>query len=421
MEVPGRTMAFALHLNSSFRACRYDAQAFIAGSGARRCVVPSPIPPATRFMLLSPLLSALFLSTGLVSAGAAIPKARADTPVATPSSPYPVAVSHSGDSGGFGFTNSQGTQYTATIHVNGVPFQVIVDTGSSDTWVDPLSAGVSLPPNLIPTGYNSTTPYGDNTVSTGPIVLANVTFGPYTVCNQAITLSFNSSADAGKPVNGLIGLGGYLQDGSTIYTSLANTSYAENGVSIIFNIFEHLPDLPNYMTFLMSRSSGGFTDGGLLTVSEVLSNLTDILQAPLLNSLSDEFWETTLDGLYLMGKPVLGGSQQENSGEASGPTWNRSAILDTGTTRITAPLSDVHEFYKHIPGASPMKIGDTTVMYRVPCDTKLNVTLSLRRRSKLPPTSHRYGLNWVQRHTRRIHLCRQHLLRERYTSLDSRG
>ena len=118
------------------------------------------------------------------------------------------------------------------------------------------------------------------------------------------------------------------------------------------------------MTFLMSRSSGGLTDGGLLTVcasrpwafrafvfscrvcvAEVLSNLTDILKAPLLNSLSDELWETTLDGVYLNGKLVLGGVQQGNLSEASGPAWNRSAILDTGTTRSTCILgSSCHDY-----------------------------------------------------------------------------
>ncbi|KAJ8473121.1 hypothetical protein ONZ51_g8065 [Trametes cubensis] len=302
-------------------------------------------------MLLSSLTQcALLLFAGLVSVRAATPNALAHTPRAAPSSPYPVAVSHSGDSGGFGFTNSRGhRRYWELRHVDRPAVCGCLPTPEPHTY-------------WLQLDHHHT---------------ANVTFGPYTVHNQAITLSFNSSVDAGKPVNGLIGLGGYIQDGSTIYTSLANTSFAENGVSIIFNIFEHLPELPNYMTFLMSRSSGGLTDGGLLTVSEVLSNLTDILKAPLLNSLSDELWETTLDGVYLNGKLVLGGVQQGNLSEASGPAWNRSAILDTGTTRITAPLSDVQEFYKNVPGASPITMGDSVIMYRVPCDTKLNVTFSL--------------------------------------------
>ncbi|KAI9070120.1 hypothetical protein FKP32DRAFT_1670651 [Trametes sanguinea] len=68
-------------------------------------------------------------------------------------------------------------------------------------------------------------------------------------------------------MNGLIGLAGYSQtNDSSIYTLLKNTSYAENGVPIIYNIFEHGPQLPNYMTFLTERGSQGFTDGGVLTI-----------------------------------------------------------------------------------------------------------------------------------------------------------
>ncbi|KAI0658111.1 aspartic peptidase domain-containing protein [Cubamyces menziesii] len=219
--------------------------------------------------------------------------------------------------------------------------------------------------------------YRDQTVSTGPIVLANVTFGPYTVYNQAIMLSINSSADAGTSSNGLIGLAGYIPDGSSIYTSLMNTSFAENGVPIVYNIFEHSPGLPNYMTFLLSRSSGGLTNGGLLTVSEVLSNLKDILKAPLLDSISPINWQTVLDGVYLNGKRLLGGKQYGNSTASPGTTWRRPALLDTGTTRIVAPLSDVEEFYKHIPGASRLQAEDGIALYRVPCETRLNVTLSL--------------------------------------------
>ena len=166
----------------------------------------------------------------------------------------------------------------------------------------------------------------------------------------------------------------YIPDGSSIYTSLMNTSFAENGVPIVYNasiglhsldsilahtytnilvqIFEHSPGLPNYMTFLLSRSSGGLTNGGLLTVcescscslrlssvshsiytAEVLSNLKDILKAPLLDSISPINWQTVLDGVYLNGKRLLGGKQYGNSTASPGTTWRRPALLDTGTTR----------------------------------------------------------------------------------------
>ena len=79
-----------------------------------------------------------------------------------------------------------------------------MDTGSADTWIDPDSIGGIVPPNVISTGMNSTTTYlcvisvhalwqllttycRDGTVSTGEIVLADVSFGPYTVKNQALS------------------------------------------------------------------------------------------------------------------------------------------------------------------------------------------------------------------------------------------
>ena len=42
--------------------------------------------------------------------------------------------------------------------MRGNDIQVVLDTGSSDTWIDIAAAGIT-PPNLIPTGVNSTTEY----------------------------------------------------------------------------------------------------------------------------------------------------------------------------------------------------------------------------------------------------------------------
>ncbi|KAI9056705.1 hypothetical protein FKP32DRAFT_1432266 [Trametes sanguinea] len=150
-------------------------------------------------------------------------------------SPYPVTVSRTNEDGGFNFTNGEGVLYSATIYVNGAPYQVQLDTGSSDTWIDPLSLGVTMPPDLIPTGLNSSTSYVDGSTSTGPVVLANITFGPYTVHNQAITIAYNGSQSVA--MNGLIGLAGYSQSqSSSVYDLLKNTSYAENAVPIIYNV-----------------------------------------------------------------------------------------------------------------------------------------------------------------------------------------
>ncbi|KAI0329759.1 acid protease [Cubamyces sp. BRFM 1775] len=325
-------------------------------------------------------LSFLSVASGLVASRATPLDARSDpSRRAAPSSPHPVSVSRSDNSAGFGFTNAEDVLYSATIHVNGVPYQVQLDTGSSDTWIDPLSLGVSpeLPPGLIETGVNSTTRYVDGSVSTGPIVLANVTFGPYTVYNQAITISYNGTGATGIIQNGLIGLAGYIKAGdSSVYTYLKNTSYAENGTPIVYNIFEHGPSLPSYTTFLMQRSSGGITDGGVFTVSEVLSNMTDVLNAPRFDAVLPDFWDTFMDGLYVNGKFVSGGSSYENSTEVQVPKGSTIANFDSGTSAIRGPALYAHAIYKDVPGAQLISDGSGVVQYSVPCNTKLNITWS---------------------------------------------
>ncbi|KAI0658113.1 aspartic peptidase domain-containing protein [Cubamyces menziesii] len=302
-------------------------------------------------MLFFSALSFLSVASGLLAAQATPLDARGNpSRRAAPSSPRPVSVSRSDSSAGFGFTNAEDAMYSATIYVNGVPYQVQLDTGSADTWIDPLSLGVSpeLPPGLIETGINST----DGTVSTGPIVLANVTFGPYTVYNQAVTISYNGTGSTRTLQNGLIGLAGYMKLGdSSIYTLLKNTSYAENGTPLVYNIFEHGPSLPSYTTFLMQRSSGGITDGGIFTVSEVLSNVTDVLNAPRFDSVLPDFWDTYLDGIYVNGKFVSGGSKYENSTEVHVPKGSTIANFDSGTTAIRGPELYAHAVYKDVPGA----------------------------------------------------------------------
>ncbi|KAI0649719.1 aspartic peptidase domain-containing protein [Trametes meyenii] len=326
--------------------------------------------------MLLPTSVSLIALAGVALASSRTPSLKAHDPTTHPKS-LPVTVSRSSDSEGFGFTNVEQSLYTATVYVNGVPYQVQLDTGSSDTWLDPLSAGVSLPPGLIYTGINSTTRYVDGSVSTGPIVLANVTFGPYTVYNQAITLSYNGTGQTANVTNGLIGLAGYSQDSSSIYTLLKNTSYVENGIPIVYNIFEHEPNLPDYTAFLFSRSTGSISDGGILTVSEVLSNMTEVLDMPRFEAVLPDFWNTFMDGVYVNGKLINGGSQYENSSSVSLPPGSTIANFDSGTSLIRGPAKYAHAIYGDVPGVQLLPDdGSGVVMYTVPCDTKLNLTWS---------------------------------------------
>ncbi|RPD60497.1 acid protease [Lentinus tigrinus ALCF2SS1-7] len=292
---------------------------------------------------------------------------------------YPVSVSRNGSIEGFGFSHAANNAYTATIYVNGVAYQVILDTGSSDTWIDPLAVGGIVPPNVIETGINSSTSYVDGSVSTGPVVLADISFGPYTIKNQALTISYNASPDS-QFSSGLIGLGGTA--GSEIYSLLSNTTYEENGRAILYNLFEHEPDLPNYTAWLMSRSELGITDGGVLTVSEVLSNMTAALDAPRFDSPIPADWTTYMDGLYVNGRLISGYSNITAEYEKANihvPKDNTVVTFDTGTSFIRGPNYYAHAIYKDLPGAAltdKIDPSGQSVWYTVPCNTKLNLTFS---------------------------------------------
>ncbi|OSC99314.1 acid protease [Trametes coccinea BRFM310] len=340
-------------------------------------------------------LAVLSFASVFVSAGTAGPGGRR-APSSSSSFPYPVTVSRGNQDEGFNFTSLAEQIYSATILVNGVPYQVELDTGSSDTWIDPISLGVELPPDLIYTGFNSTTHYVDKTSASGPIVLANVSIGPYTVYNQAITLSYNGTK--GVPINGLIGLAGYSAESigyesSVVHYTLTNTPYSENGIPIVYNIFEHEPDLPNYTTLLMERGDGVIASGGVFTISEVLSNMTNILNAARLTTVKPDQWLTFVDGIYVNGNFMHGGSLFENQtvldayrGTAMEtiikdmhmPAGSTLADFDTGTSLIYSPPSYVHAIYKDIPGAQLMPMDETgLVQYMVPCTTKMNITFSI--------------------------------------------
>ncbi|KAH9934492.1 aspartic peptidase domain-containing protein [Epithele typhae] len=291
---------------------------------------------------------------------------------------YPVSVIRDPNSSdtGFGFTHAQNQEYTARITINGVDYQVILDTGSSDTWIDPDSVGGMAPPNLIHTGINSTTSYVDGSSATGEIVLANITFGPYTVVNQAFTTSYGGAADSPGLWNGLIGLGGAL--GSQIMGLVENTTYAENGIPILYNLFDHEPTMPDYAAWYMSRSDVGISDGGVLTISEVLSNMTDVVKAPVLASPAPGAWTSYLEDITVNGQSVPQSTvfadhylQQWNT---TVPSNTSVACFDTGTSFIMGPLESARAIYAMINGAQEIDGGGGNYYYSVPCDTKVNIT-----------------------------------------------
>ncbi|OSD03309.1 acid protease [Trametes coccinea BRFM310] len=234
-----------------------------------------------------------------------------------------------------------------------------------------------MPPDLFDTGYNSSTQYADGHVSNGKIVLANVTLGSYTVHNQAIMVAPGKSPLPSE-INGLIGLS--MTTAADIHDALVNSSYATNGEVLLGNIFSHMPDQPNYFTFLMDRGEVGVTDGGVLTISELVTEYAAVTSAPKLAVMGPFGWTVLMDGMDVNGEHVVADTELNSSlaEEVFGlavPKGKTVATIDSGTSFITGPQAFVDAAYKNVPGA--FLTNDTNgagLGYSVPCDTKLNLT-----------------------------------------------
>ncbi|KAH9915321.1 aspartic peptidase domain-containing protein [Fomitopsis serialis] len=257
------------------------------------------------------------------------------------------------------FSDVANEVYLATIHVNGRPYQVQVDSGSSDLWIDAKSNDL---PGVHHTGQSSTTVYGDGTSAGGEIVLGNVTFGEFTVVNQALVLAPGSNATDDGIVQGILGVGPY--GGSMIQKKLNGTAY--NGQNFLTNVFQLVPDESPFMTFLLSRTNTGVTEGGVLSIGELVSNLTHITKAPKLPVLSPSGWVTASDGVLVNGKHYSAHTTPTKAG-------NRSiALIDTGTSVGTLPRAVIDFMYKDISGAKWSEEDNT---YKLPCQSKVNISL----------------------------------------------
>ncbi|KAJ7079759.1 aspartic peptidase domain-containing protein [Mycena belliarum] len=264
--------------------------------------------------------------------------------------------------------NSADLQYTANITVGGVPFEVIIDTGSADLWV----AG-SVPSGQA-TGKAATISYASGSAS-GPVKTSDLLFGGYTVPKQAF---IEVPPDTAHPIGqGLIGLG--PSSGSVIYQAFASE---DEGNTVLDSIFIQNTSTPNFITFILGRlNDPSSTFPGDLSVGEILPNYTAVVNQPKLPSTdvsignsANQHFQILLDANGFIGPD---GSSIPITSKV-GSTSNKkqaTVVIDTGFSLPQVPSSVAKAIYGQFSGAE--LVNDTAVgqIWIVPCKQEVNVTL----------------------------------------------
>lgn len=253
------------------------------------------------------------------------------------------------------------TSFVAGIPV-GTPsrdFFIILDSGSADFWVESdtctsQSGGgcgnhTFLSADNSATFFNTQKPFsvaygsgaasGDlitDTIVLGGMVLGNHTFG----AAHSISQSFSGDTVA----DGLMGLGKQSLSATKVPTpvqALFQTGFINAAITSY-----RLPRTIDHV------NNGEVTFGGLDDSKFDSSTLVT------LDATDDNFWITHLGGVTVNGATVA----------ISG---NRTALMDTGTTLLVVPSTDVDPIHEKIPGAIKTGTGSWTV----PCNTTASVAL----------------------------------------------
>ena len=238
-------------------------------------------------------------------------------------------------------------------------FKMLVDSGSSDTWVTGTSCkncgpssrqkmGKSLSQSLKTTNDNFKISYGSGNVG---VTLVKDSFSIAGLSLDSLTFGMASSEsdDFGAdkiPFDGLIGLGGSglsITKQDTLVDALAKANKINKPIVGI-------------RLGRAADGSGGnkgqITFGGV-DQSQIDGNLNQVE-----NQSKDGYWAVQVDSVSLDSNQVSGSS---------------AAVLDTGTSLIIAPKSAADKIHDAIPGAK----SDGRGGYTLPCTTRKKLSFKI--------------------------------------------
>ncbi|OCB83844.1 hypothetical protein A7U60_g9049 [Sanghuangporus baumii] len=266
--------------------------------------------------------------------------------------------------------NIANSVYVSNITLGGTAIPVMLDTGSSDLWV------TGTVPNAVDSKKAVELTYAVGK-ATGDIYFADMTFGNFTVDEQAFLLvndtsSFTSDISS-QGYKGLVGLG--PNTGSLIRDELDRDD--SSGDAVLDRIFQLNQTSSNYITFLLDRKNDpGSTVTGTFTISELVEGYENITSQPKLDIFEvyeltdrDQHWQmyTDVDGVIGPdGQPINSDSIVPKASDGQLVT-----VVDSGFTLPQVPRTMSDAIYGRVQGA---EWNEENEVWTIPCDQMLNIS-----------------------------------------------
>ncbi|KAI0819329.1 aspartic peptidase domain-containing protein [Trametes gibbosa] len=275
-----------------------------------------------------------------------------------------------------GLTDQNDMEYAVNIVLGGQNFTVLIDTGSTDLWVDMTGLDVQI---TNTTDLQTDSHYAVGDVK-GNIAFAELRFGQYVIPSQAFVNATNvTSMPAG--VQGLVGM---AFETARIYETMEEKWGTEAANALgrgpMSNLIAQDRSVPGFFDLQLGRVSP-FNDSeqhdNHLLIGQHLATASAVASAPKLERIDPYHWTIAMDGMNINGKPFTGWNK---SGVAGIPPGKIAAVLDSGYSLSAWPNEVLDAVYGSIPGAvkfdgpipgTPLPAKNNWV---VPCNVSPNIS-----------------------------------------------
>ncbi|KAH7929775.1 acid protease [Leucogyrophana mollusca] len=277
--------------------------------------------------------------------------------------------------------SSQQFAYLVRVIIGGQDFWVTFDTGSSDLWVvsvdcsDPDCESIkkyseSASTTLTLSNQPFKLKYLLGSVS-GTVGSEIVTLGPYQISSQTFALATQTDglglADTGN--SGILGLS----------FSLTASISPSSGTTILENLFSHFDDAHRYFAYKLgrnethdaSRADSSFTIGEL--DSNILNDTNKLAFTPVYSATKDayDYWKLQIQALTIDSYPLPMSRSLVQGSNAP------IAVLDTGTTLILGPSTDVNAFWAAVGTGGSARYNQDSQLWEVRCERAVDVRFVL--------------------------------------------